>query len=399
MTRQVKGKMAKPIARYTGLENIKGRSSSRYLGNVFDSANGANFSETHTTDSSIPFDNILLTSITPRSINQYSQTRIDRLAKSIRNTGNRLINPITVARVGDLDPEGSVIQKFISKGIDPTKLEYIIVAGERRYRAFCLLRDEENKKDHELGWKNPFETITANILTPEEALTESIFYEESNTQTRQLTPEEALRHFENAQLEVDTDDKKYLMLLEMDAAGVDLGTIPLDKNEAVRKFRMSAYCVYWMERELGIAGWNESTVKNYLAVLNKCCQEVKDAIYDTEFSLRAAGKITSLTFAQQRYLLDIWKKKDYALYNSELASLTKPVIKPVKKVTRRTAARDMEKFVSSIRKEKEVLLEDQKKLSGTDREIITQGIELIDSSINRIEELITQLKVKKEKAE
>lgn len=387
--------MSKPTVRYTGLENVKGRSSSNYLGNIFDPTNGAGMSSTHTTDSSIQFDNILMTSITPRSINQYSQTRIERLAKSIRDTGNRLINPITVVRASDLDPEGEVINKFISNGVDVSKLEYIIVSGERRYKAYCLLRDQENQKKHELGWVNPFDTITANILTPEEALNEHVFYEESNTQARQLSPEEALRLFEDALKEVDTEEKKYLMLLEMDTAGVDFGgQLPLDQKEALKKFRMPLFCVYWMEKELGISGWNESTVKNYLSVLNKCSREVKDAIYDEKFSLRTAGKITSFDHSVQNELLELWTSGKTDEFKTKIQQLSKIKGKSEKKITAKSAAKNIDRIATAFSKEIASLEKDRKQLSEKDSELVMESINTITSAITSLEALSKQLRKK-----
>ena len=40
------------------------------------------------------FEEINVDDITPRAINQYSQSRIARLAKSIKSTNGRLIHPI-----------------------------------------------------------------------------------------------------------------------------------------------------------------------------------------------------------------------------------------------------------------------------------------------------------------
>ena len=60
----------------------------------------------------VSFANIPVESITPRSVNQYKQNRIDRLAKSIRNTNNRLIHPIVLVDAKDLPEDGEVIRRF-----------------------------------------------------------------------------------------------------------------------------------------------------------------------------------------------------------------------------------------------------------------------------------------------
>lgn len=153
-------------------------------------------------ESNIQFQQIPIDQITPRSINKYAQTRIDRLAKSIKATNNRLIHPITIVRVEDLSEESDVIQKFKNQGVDISTLKYILVSGERRFRAWQLLREEEKEKlEGTIGLINKFDTITANVLTREEAKKEEVFYDDSNIESRQLTSTEAMTIIKKALVE------------------------------------------------------------------------------------------------------------------------------------------------------------------------------------------------------
>ena len=86
--------------------------------------------------SRVAYEEIDVNRITPRSINRYKQNRIDRLAKSIHNTNDRLIHPIVLVRAQDLPADSEVIEQFRAKGVDPKILDYIIVSGERRFRAW-----------------------------------------------------------------------------------------------------------------------------------------------------------------------------------------------------------------------------------------------------------------------
>lgn len=387
--------MAKLQQRYTGLENLKGRAESAYFGAVFDEANGASFSDDHAVKSSIQNVEILLDSITPRSVNRYSQTRIDRLAKSIRDTNNRLINPIVVVRASDLDPDGEVIRKFRERGIDVSSLEYVLVAGERRYRAFLKLRAEEDEKEHDNLWKNPFVTITARILTPEEAKKEEVYYDESNTQARQLTPEEALRHFEDAVKTVNTEEQKYALMKEMEKAGVKFSQpIPEDIKAAVKMFRMPAFCVYWMEKELGITGWGtESSAKAYLSVLNNCCDEVKEAIFDTVFSFRQAREITGFDYDEQRTLLDLWKSGDIDGYKAKIAALDAKGGKPAaRRVTNKSTAKDIDRLVAQVRKDTVILEEDRKNLNGKSLKITKEAIKTVEDFMKKMAEYSASLR-------
>ena len=145
------------------------------------------------------------------------------LAKSIRNTNNRLIHPITLVKASDLPKDSDVLQAYEKKGIDVSQLKYIIVSGEGRHRAFLLLQKEEQDKLKgksgrsalALGAANPFDTITACILTPAEAKNASVFYEDSNIESRQLTPIEAILHIKDAVADVTSPEEMRAALIEM----------------------------------------------------------------------------------------------------------------------------------------------------------------------------------------
>ena len=86
--------------------NLKKRTDSNIINQIFEGSDSPN------SDTKVKYVDINVDDITPRSINNYSQTRIEKLAKSIQNTGNRMIHPIVVVEAKNLDPDSPVIAKF-----------------------------------------------------------------------------------------------------------------------------------------------------------------------------------------------------------------------------------------------------------------------------------------------
>lgn len=119
--------------------NLQERTNSNIVNAIF----GNNRTEVN---SRMAFEEINVDDITPRSINQYSQTRISRLAKSIRSTNDRLIHPIILVRPQDLPENHEVLQKFKEQGKNIEEIKYILVAGERRLRAWKMNREEDQEK-------------------------------------------------------------------------------------------------------------------------------------------------------------------------------------------------------------------------------------------------------------
>ena len=343
--------------------------------------------------------------IEPRSINQYRQTKIDRLAKSIRNTNNTLIHPIVVVKASDLDPESDVIKKFeqAGKGIDD--LNYIIVSGERRFRAWKKLQAEEaTNPNREFYEENPFDKIPARILTKAEAKNEKAFFEDSNLETRQLTPIEAILHIQDALTEVNTPEKKKQALIEMSTAvkGEDNtgirywyeGEIPEDPKKAEDKFRTDFYGAYYLSSELGISSVKESTVRDHLAIINKCCDEVINAIVNGEFSEGAARDLKSFSPDVQKELLEIYKTQGRGEYLNALKKYGKGPKQKTEKV--RYNYRDTKKQIEGITKglSKYVagLQEIVDNTGGVDKQNAQEVLKLTKGYIKQLEEKKAVLK-------
>ena len=286
---------------------------------VFDPA------KTDIIESRVVYEEIPLTKIVPRSINQYSQGRIDKLAKSIENTGNRLIHPIVVARISDLQlvKDSEILKKFEEQGKDISGYEYVLVAGERRYRAFQMLREKKAKelKSSKKFENNPFDTITANVLSKSEFVNcEQAFYEDSNLMSRQLTPVEAILHVKDAVDAIKTDEEKIEALKEYYPVKHPDKALPDNEAKMVRLFKQDEYLSYYLSTELGIEGWSESTIKTYASIVKNCDPYVIDSIVEESFSARAARDLPKLDPDTQKKLVDVYKvcatseSKDFTPY-------------------------------------------------------------------------------------
>lgn len=339
----------------------------------------------------ITFIEVPLEDITPRSINQFRQNRIEKLAKSIRNTNNRLIHPITLVKASDLPKNSDILAAYERKGIDIAGIKYIIVSGERRFRAFKFLKEEEQPRVDEekekgvLGVYNPFDTITANVLSYEEAQNENVFYEDSNIQSRQLTPVEAILHVKDVVTEVTSPEEMRNALIEMNG-GSEEG-IPKSDAEIKKKFRTDRYCAYCLETDLGIEGVSESTIRNHLSILNNCSEKIVDALIAGTYTIREAKGITKFSHEQQEELLDLWIK-DKSLYTEKLNELKNPGKVNKKRVTRIDARKRLLSYADKNEKELAALKLITEKLGEYDKEILKEGVEEIEKHAQMIDEII-----------
>lgn len=312
--------------------------------------------------------------ITPRAVNKYSQTRIENLVNSIRRTGNRLIHPIVVCKGKDLDPEGEVYKKFVAAGVDPKKLPYVIVSGERRYRAWLKLREEEEKKrDTEPFFSNPFDTITANVLTAKEARSEEVFFEDANLEARQLTPLEALLHVKDALEVVKTEDAKKEALKTM------------GKDPTKERFNQADYCRYYLEEELGIETRSIDSIKHDLHILKNCDDEVIEALINKKINYRPVSKIAALDKKRQKELLDIYINNGATAFNKELGTTGKTKSKEKKELYREAHTR-VAAMQRNVGKEIKALERIAGKLDDKFKGPVEALIQLLQKQISELEQ-------------
>lgn len=335
------------------------------------------------------FQEIPVDKITPRSINKYKQNRIERLAKSIKTTNNRLIHPIIVVKASDLPEDHEVLKKYKEKGVDIDTLDYILVAGERRFRAWQLLRQEEAEKlKGTIGLENKFDTITANVLTKKEAKKEEVFYEDSNIEARQLSPTEAMLHVKNALAEVQTNEQKREALIEMQ--GSDEG-ISIDPDVAAKKFRADNYCKYYLEAELGIEGWSESNIRKYNTLVNNGIEDLIDAIIDGTISIRDAMLIVKETDELQAEYLKIYKEEGREIFLTTVNENKNEKSEKKKKVTKSTIKATFKKESKQLKNCIKELEEMSKSVKGEDLSFIKKTIADFEKINNNLVQRIQDL--------
>lgn len=346
------------------------------------------------------FELIPVGDITPRPVNNYRQYRIDSLAKSIRNTNNTLIHPIVVVRPSDLPENHEVLKKFAEVGVDVSELKYVIVAGERRYRAWLQLRAEEEKNPTDPFADNPFDNITARVLSKREARSEENYYTDSNDQTRQLTPLEGLMHIQQVISEIQTDEDKVNALKDMKEAGYYEGDIPQDIMKAARKFNQAKFCKYYLDYELGIDNdWTESMLKTDLYVLGNCCEEVINAVFKEDFPIRSARDLATLkaegenNFDVQRALLTVWKEQGNDEFRFQYAEIKKKESAPVKKrVTYKDAKKNITAMIKQAKKDRKALDDISKQLNKADSQNVAAALKSADKFVAELEEVLKLLK-------
>ena len=360
------------------LSNVEERTKSYAAKNLMT----GNDSSDEDNESRVHYVEVDVDEITPRLINKYSQNRIERLARSIRSTNNRLIHPIVLVKPEDLPEDSKLLKKIKETGTQIEK-KYIIVAGERRYHAWMLNRQLEQEKINKSGFarNNKFDTITANILTPEEAKHEEIYYSDSNTESRQLTPVEGMLNVKDALDTIRTNEEKREAMIQMNNGSSE--GISDDPDVAAKKFNTLNYVMYYLEAELGITGWAPGTVKQYLAVVNNCDEQIIDAIIDGTYTENQARYITSLSTEQQLELLGLWKENRKDEYNELLKQYTKPKTKAVR-VTHRDAQRQIKALIKTLNKEREKLEKIKNEIGASDKEEMKKVIRKVDTLINEL---------------
>lgn len=355
--------------------NIENRTKSSLVSTVF--GNDINVDKARIEYNEVPIDDIV-----PRPINNYSQSRIENLAKSIRSTDDRLINPIVIVRPSDLPETSEILKKYKEDKVDVSSIKYIIVAGERRYRA-CLLNRKICESENPNG-RNPYDTITANILTKEEAQHEEIYYKDSNDQARQLTPIEGIKHIGNILEQIKTDEDKRNCLVEM--YGED--NVVKNPEEAAKKFRQDKYILFYLSKELGIEGWEESTVRVYTKVVKECDPTVIEAVLQGEFPANQARKIYGYNKATQVTLLEEYKKnKDK--YLADLKELEKKVKRPEKVIKGKIVIdKELKTLSKKVSTSLKTIKAEEDELGKTDREKLRKILEAFDELNKEIDEYV-----------
>lgn len=241
------------------------------------------------------FKDIFLSKIKPRKSNKFRKLNTRALEKSIEFT--RLINPITVKQLYEIRKNGDEEIRI------PTG-EYEIVAGERRYTAYCNLfqkaQEENNKNNIER-----YEKIKCLIL-PLGATDEEIqaIYADTNFLARPITIDEVFANFDAI----------------------------LDSNEMPKDVANKAKYVKEQLKDIGF-DWGLTKIKEYLAIYGEPDKRIRKYIDENKLSKKDAYFITNLDNNEKSNLLtqfeELSANKILKVVKTERANKKKKKIKEV----------------------------------------------------------------------
>lgn len=240
--------------------------------------------------------------------------------------------------------------------------------------------------------RNYYDTITANILTEKEAKNEELYYKDSNNKVRRLTPIEGLLCIQDALSVLDDEDKdvnvtKRNLLIKMNN-GIEEG-IDKEPEVAAKKFNMMKYVMWYIKDEFGIKDWSESTIKQYMAVVNNCHRDVIEAILKNEFPETQSRRITGIDKKYHPELLQLYKSGDIKAYEIKLKALTKKVSNKVR-VTKRDLGRQLAALKKSLNKTTDTItkMADDLNLDGSDANKINDIVGAANELDKRINDSI-----------
>ena len=317
--------------------------------------------------------------------NLYAQVNIPALAKSIRGT-NGLINPINIARIEDLSEDSKIKKELIESGIDLTNRKFVIFDGERRYRAYTLLEEEERKSG---GNTEKYSSIPANLLTAEQAKNEEKYHNDSNLFARQLTHSEIIINIKYVIDRIKTNEDKRAARVYMNN-GSEEGINP-DPDIAAKKFRADEYCSFYLKKEIGI-DVSPQMCKKVLALLNNAAKEVIDAVIARTFPEKLAFHLNTLPNDKQIKLLNIYLEKGKKDYSEELKK--EEFLIRQNKVERKNNKDQVKNFNSlkeDIEKRVDKIIDTSKWLGEKDKEETEKMLKVIKKTIEEIEKTIKKL--------
>ncbi len=301
--------------------------------------------------------NIPLSKIEPRKENQYPLTDIERLKESIRKNG--VLQPVILRRSGDT---------------------YTLIAGERRYTAARELYQAafEAQDGDEM---RRFAEIPAIVFEDIDNQTDEEIYRATNDFTRQMST--------------------FQKIVFLQPEKIDMSE-PYWKQEYVSKVLGEKKLISWQSGLLEVKGTKQErsklvhamlmeldpncdaskkTVRNYLAFLDRCSDELKDAVITGKISIRDALAISWNNEEEQKDAVASVTEPVYSDYIEEGTVLSgapaKKQARAASKVSRKL--RSYESRLKKISSDFSKLIDgvsDMDSLSPQDREIISKILEV-----------------------
>lgn len=248
-----------------------------------------------------PVYNIPLSDIRPRKVNAYAISDISALAASIERSG--LLQPAIVRKNND----GA----------------FDIVAGERRYTAFCALRDKfAGDPENAAKW-----AFMPCILLPQGADEETV-YRDTNDYSRQLNNFQRIARIDPDRINMRDSywQEQYVRYVygEDKIPKLYTGEISV-KNNRRTKAKLIRFMALESEPDLDLA---ESTVRNYLAFWERCSPPLRTAAMRGDVSVREAQALSWLSDAEQALAVESTGADIFRDYVTEGRSIAKAALRP-----------------------------------------------------------------------
>lgn len=248
-----------------------------------------------------PVYNIPLTDIHPRRVNAYAISDISALAASIERSG--LLQPPIVRDNG-------------SGAFD-------IVAGERRYTAFCALRDKY--RDDPVRAQQYAQMPC--VILPAGADEETV-YRDTNDYSRQLNNFQRIARIDPDRINMREPywQERYVRYTygEERIPALYTGEIVV-RNTRRTKAKLIRYMALESEPDLDLA---ESTVRNYLAFWDRCSAVLRTAAMRGDVSVRDAMALSWLADGEQALAVESANSDIFSDYVTEGRAVGKSAQRP-----------------------------------------------------------------------
>lgn len=232
----------------------------------------------------------------------------------------------------------TILIHAIVVAVDPDNEGYFyIISGNRRTEAYKLNQSLYPNEDKYL--KIPSQIIPDRY---DSKRAEEIWFD-SNFETRQLSIEDGIKNIQVILEDVEHMSKEQRIELNKKLKGDKFEEYVKSNPGKEAQINYGEY-IYNRFKNLGIKGWSESTIKNYMAIMQRGIPELREAILNYQIPLRYGLKIILFSNEEQKDLID--------MYNSNPSKFESTVKNPP--TTKKAIPKDL--FVNEEKQVKDIYL-------------------------------------------
>lgn len=209
---------------------------------------------------------------------------IPQLAQSIERT--RLIHPIAVAK-DEANPG-----------------RYIVLSGHRRTEAYKLLNEK-----YANGKYSKIKAIVVSYEETKDLDTLKRIWIDANLETRQLSLADIINHIDMFLLTINGMSEEDVRVTINQMKGLSLSEDEFKTLKPRAKMINRAEYIHEQFKDLDIAEWSVSSIRQYLSVADKGIDKVRNAFLESKIPLYAAYDIANHNADLQSRLLDAFLKE------------------------------------------------------------------------------------------